>query len=112
MLTWEMLHPKMTLEHIGKIPFWLDDVNPLSANEQINQNYWHGGGWVPFLGFNMDPKTLALLYPGDTSMRLSIEKQTDKPSVLLSLSMTPCVASPKPSHGFVGTGKIDRHTAV
>jgi len=69
MLTWEMLHPKMTLEHIGKIPFWLDDVNPLSANEQINQNYWHGGGWVPFLGFNMDPKTLALLYPGDTSMR-------------------------------------------
>lgn len=67
MIEWIMLHPKMTLEHLGYIPYWLDEANPKSAREQLNDGY-HFGGWRPFPGFKlMDDNSLT--YPGDPPMR-------------------------------------------
>lgn len=61
---WTMLHPRMTPEHLGYIPWFLDDENEKPAAEQINDNYGHGGGWRSFKGFKHigDHK---LQYPGD-----------------------------------------------
>lgn len=66
---WKMLHPRMTIDHLGLIPEWLDDNNPQSAKEQIDQNYQHGGGWRSFKGFKMNEATKALSYPGDPPMK-------------------------------------------
>lgn len=63
MIVWEMLHPRMTVEHLGHIIYWLDDFNPKSATEQLNDGYQFGG-WQPFKGFKLREDN-ALLYPGD-----------------------------------------------
>lgn len=49
--SWTMLHPRMTIEHLGIIPTFLDSDNSRSAAEQIDDNYQHGGGWRSFKGF-------------------------------------------------------------
>lgn len=51
MITFTLIHPDATEEHLGLLPeFWsLDD--PRSAREQADANYAHGGGWRPFDGF-------------------------------------------------------------
>jgi hypothetical protein len=64
MIQFEMLHPKMTQEHLGLLPGFLDESDPRSAREQFNENYAHGGGWNPFEGFKM-LDGYALKYPGD-----------------------------------------------
>jgi hypothetical protein len=63
MIDWEFLHPRMTIEHLGYIPYWLNLNNPKSAREQLNQGYVFGG-WRPFEGFKLRSDN-ALLYPGD-----------------------------------------------
>ena len=67
-MIWELLHPKMTPEHLGYIPGWLSEADPRSASEQIHVNYQHGGGWDPFTGFTFNPKTYSIKYPGDPLM--------------------------------------------
>lgn len=62
-LEWKMLHPRMTMEHLGFIPYWLDDSNPKRAAEQLNDGYQFGG-WEPFKGFTLRDDN-ALTYPGD-----------------------------------------------
>lgn len=66
-LEWALLHPKMTMEHLGLIPEWLRDDDPDPAWKQIDKNYQHGGGWRlgAMTAFVMNPKTHVLKYPGD-----------------------------------------------
>jgi hypothetical protein len=52
-------------EIIGILPHWLDEGDPRPAREQLDEHYAHGGGWRPFSGFEMDPETFAIKYPGD-----------------------------------------------
>jgi len=64
LLHWELLHPRMTKEHLGLIPAWLTTNDPRPAREQIDGWYQHGGGWNPFDGFKMNA-LYHLIYPDD-----------------------------------------------
>lgn len=68
MIRFDMLHPNMTEEHLGLIPFWLDVDDPRPASEQIHAHYGHGGGWSPFKGFELKEDN-SLTYPGDPPTR-------------------------------------------
>jgi len=67
-MKWKMLEKHMTPEVLGFIPYWLNEDNPKSAAQQINDCYQHGGGWRPFKGFKM-LKGHVLRYPGDPEMK-------------------------------------------
>jgi hypothetical protein len=49
---------------LGFIPSMLSASDPRPAREQLNAAYGHGGGWDPFVGFEMNPDG-SLHYPGD-----------------------------------------------
>lgn len=66
-LQWEMLHPKMTLRHLGYIPGWLSPSDPKSAREQLSEGYKFGG-WQPFKGFTLNDDN-SLSYPGDPPIK-------------------------------------------
>ena len=68
-MIWELIHPKMTPEHLGLIPLFLSEDDPRSAREQIHVRYAHGGGWHPYHGFKFNPKTYTLKHPGDPTLR-------------------------------------------
>lgn len=62
---WELLHPKMTMEHLGFLPLWLDDDDPRGAAEQLDHHYMFGGfKQHPIKGFKA-LKDMHLKYPGD-----------------------------------------------
>lgn len=67
LVKWEMLHPSVTEEWCGLLLYMLDDSDSRPAREQLDANYQHGGGWVPFEGFKLTKKGIA--YPGDPPMR-------------------------------------------
>lgn len=70
MIVWQLLHPKMTVEHLGLIPMWISDEDSDPAWKQIDKNYQHGGGWRSgSMNFAMDQKTHALRYAGDPDLR-------------------------------------------
>jgi hypothetical protein len=60
----KLLHPRCTPDHIGMIPYWLDESNPAPAREQLDHHYRHGGGWEPFDGFTLLDNN-SIKYPGD-----------------------------------------------
>jgi hypothetical protein len=66
---WKLLHPKMTMDHLGLIPMLVHSTGePLK--QQINRNYSHGGGWNP-AGFSkmvFNPADCSAKYPGDPAM--------------------------------------------
>ncbi len=66
---WLKVDPKATLDHLGLLPQMFDDLDPRSAKEQANDNYRHGGGWCPFVGFTLLPDG-NLKYPGDPPTKL------------------------------------------
>jgi hypothetical protein len=68
MMVWKMLHPKMTLGHLGLLPMMLDESDPRSAKNQFNERYAHGGGWHSFTGFKLHPDN-SLTYPGDPPLK-------------------------------------------
>lgn len=53
---------------VGFLPEFLDERWDKPAAAQLDMNYKHGGGWQPFKGFQMDPNTHAISYPGDPDM--------------------------------------------
>jgi hypothetical protein len=63
-MIWKMLHPDMTMEHLGFLPEFLSEDDPRPAKEQIHTNYQHGGGWRTMKGF-AHVGNLVLQYPGD-----------------------------------------------
>lgn len=60
---WEAVHPLFTIDHLGYIPQFLNEDDPRSAIEQIHQNYI--SGWNEFKGFEVNPETGRMKYPGD-----------------------------------------------
>lgn len=62
------LHPFVTMDHIGAIPYWLDEHDLRPASEQLHSAYGHGGGWSPFNGFRLADDN-SLTYPGDPALR-------------------------------------------
>lgn len=69
------LRPGVSPTVLGFIPAWLDDENPLSAREQLDAAYRHGGGWHPYEGFKLvkpsnDVRDWRLSYPGDPDYRV------------------------------------------
>jgi hypothetical protein len=52
-------------EVIGYLGDMLSEHNELSARDQFDRNYQHGGGWSPFAGFNLDREDMSIQYPGD-----------------------------------------------
>ena len=71
MLQFEMKHPRATEDMLGFIPMFVSELNPLSAKEQLDQAYKHGGGWHKFEGFTMTEQGLE--YPGDPPIVLLAE---------------------------------------
>lgn len=67
-LIWQFLHPDMSTEHLGLIPYFLDDADPRTAAEQIHANY-EFGGWQPFDGWLYMKDDGTLRYPGDPVLR-------------------------------------------
>jgi hypothetical protein len=51
----------------GVIPAMLYEDDPHGAVEQLNENYAHGGGWVPFKEFTM-VDSYGLYYEGDPTI--------------------------------------------
>lgn len=77
MIEFELLHPRMTHEHLGFIPEFLSPNDPRPAKEQFQSNY-HFGGWRPFKGFRLLPNN-GLAYPGDpVQMPLAQTKLRDE----------------------------------
>jgi hypothetical protein len=65
---WELLHPEMTHERLGLIPWWIFAGDPDPAWKQIHKHYEHGGGWRHGnMGFRMLAKHV-LRYPGDPDL--------------------------------------------
>lgn len=60
----------MSMQHYhhvwGFIPTFLDEANPKSTIEQLDEGYV--SGWRPFNGFELNKNTLALSYDGDPDM--------------------------------------------
>ena len=67
MINFELLHPRATQKSLGLIPFFFSEENPLSASQQVDENYSYGG-WNPVKGFKMHEGS-ALKFPGDPLMR-------------------------------------------
>lgn len=50
----------------GYLPMFISESSSMSAVEQLNYHYSHGGGWHDFEGFTLhDGDEPKLLYPGD-----------------------------------------------
>ena len=81
MLTWTAKHPQATMEMLGFLPSMIDDTNPLSAREQFDHNYKHGGGWRPFEGFTM-LQNGNLQYLQDPPTRLLFETKLREETIL------------------------------
>lgn len=62
------LHPRVTADHVGMIPNWLFENNPQSASVQLHNAYGHGGGWRPFIGFQLEDDN-SLTFPGDPALK-------------------------------------------
>lgn len=67
-MIWVLLHPKMTPEHLGFLPSFLNEADSRPAREQIDAGYAHGGGWSPMKGFTLLPSG-TLTYPGDPPLQ-------------------------------------------
>ena len=64
MLIWQLLHPQMTVEHLGSIPSFVTDADARPAKEQFDERYI--SGWEPIDGFTLSDENV-LQYPGDPS---------------------------------------------
>lgn len=75
------LHPRATPHHIGQIPFWLNEANPKTAAQQLNDGYPFGG-WSPFQGFTLLDNN-SLSYPGDPPQRPIAEMKLREETILI-----------------------------
>lgn len=72
MLRFKYLDARVTEDHLGFIPEFLDPADPRGAVEQIDANYQHGGGWrdmrVGEGGWKLMLGADVLKYPGDAPL--------------------------------------------
>ena len=66
-----MKHPDAQLGMLGFVPQFFSEEDPRPAREQINENYKHGGGWLPIHGFTMS----------DDGLRLNVEEGRHYPLI-------------------------------
>lgn len=65
------IKPGYSDDILGLLPMIIRSSDPNSVEEQINTRYSHGGGWMPFKGFELvngnyhSPKDLQIVYPED-----------------------------------------------
>jgi hypothetical protein len=76
------LHPRVTMDHVGMIPYWLDESDPRPAAKQLDSCYSHGGGWHPFTGFKLWENN-SLKYPGDPPLRPLAEMHLRQELILI-----------------------------
>jgi hypothetical protein len=62
---WVRLDPHVDL---GFLPELLDENDPRSVKEQLEDKYRYGGGWRPLDGFRLG-ENYALKYPNDPPMK-------------------------------------------
>lgn len=65
-------HPEDAVNMLGYIPEFLSVADPRPAQQQLHENYAHGGGWNDFQGFKLHgggdeggDEEYSLEYPGD-----------------------------------------------
>jgi hypothetical protein len=61
MLNFVCLHPKITIDHLGLIPSFLNTWDKRPAAQQIDAHYQHGGGWRPISKFKLVKEPSPLL---------------------------------------------------
>lgn len=96
-LKWKLLHPSMTMAHLGFLPAWLNENDPRPAREQLDTSYPFGG-FQPFDGFTLGKKN-ELRYPGDPPQRPLAEARLRDELVVFYASSW--VAIIQPDHSFV-----------
>lgn len=62
-----VLRPGHSPDELGLIPSFIYPDDERSVVEQIRERYI--GGWDSFKGFTLNPKSLALSYPGDPALQ-------------------------------------------
>lgn len=54
--------------YLGMIPEMVSADDPRPVAEQFNENYAHGGGWGPMVGWKLDLDDLIISYDDDTPL--------------------------------------------
>lgn len=67
MIVFTLLHPWMTYEALGELPYFLSEADPRGAEAQFNANYPFGGFQL-MKGFSSNSHA-ELKYPGDPAMK-------------------------------------------
>jgi hypothetical protein len=101
-MIWKLFHPAATPDSLGFIPSFFDEDEFLTAREQIDLNYAHGGGWRPFPGVTMDEGCLR--YPGDPPFPLLAEAKFRDETIRLYLGSWLAIIQPD---GSYEVAKID-----
>lgn len=67
----ELLHPRVTLDHLGFLPEILLSDDPRPVKDQLEERYAHGGGYRPMKDskFKLVREGFSLKYPGDPLYR-------------------------------------------
>lgn len=90
------IHPAATLEHLGLIPYMLNDKDAAPAKEQLHRGYAHGGGWRPFNKFKMVDG--CLVYPGDPPFQPIAEMKLRNERIVLFTSDWVAIIQPDGSY--------------
>lgn len=98
-MDWKLLHPRVTMAHLGLLPAFLSDISADGAAAQLHRHYSFGGGWSPVHGFTLREDN-HLLYPGDPPLRPIAETRLRDETV--------CVYE----HSFVAVIQPDRSFEV
>ena len=69
MIEFTRLDPRLQEEDLGFLPHFLSETNPMSARDQLDAHYVHGGGWRPFKGFTVIDGRGTIKYPGDEPLK-------------------------------------------
>jgi hypothetical protein len=66
-MTWKILFPLVTPEHLGLIPDIIRADDPRPVQTQIAERYAHGGGWSPYADgdWELRPQNGFMRYKGD-----------------------------------------------
>ena len=89
---WTLLHPKMLLSHLGRIPSFLEEDDPRSAREQFDANY-RFGGWHDFKGFTLSEGNV-LHYPDDPPLHPVASCRLREELILFYPSSWVCIIQP------------------
>lgn len=92
---WKLLHPKMTMDHLGFLPSFLQVEDPRPVSEQINERYAHGGGWSPYgKGKWKHLGEHTLKFPGDPPLKPLAEAKLRRETVVFYESAVLAVFQP------------------